>query len=453
MNPVRLLALFALCVPIPPAFGSAGDNATLPERLFPGLDQILRDTMNQSPGVVLRNLDLEIAHGDEMQAKSGQYPAVGGYLSYQWARESREGIANPYNAGLLNYAFSVSQPIWRWNSLRNNARMGEIRRKMAERQYEDGYRLLAQQIRGSYLDLIVRKAAADQAKFSQKLADSALQLMQDRLAKGGVSGGEVFNADMAAQQARLTTDRTDEDLHQALISFRRLIGQTTFDIGQVPDDIPRIYGGEDVPSRLLGDFLSQKEPENNDILILRQQLQTESLFLEIQRKRLYPMFTATAGFIQSRQQYSITAGSPLYKVADRYVGVSVNWSVFDGLATRAAIMGSRARQRQDEIRYKQAAENLPEDAQHAAKLTDLALRQMRINDRLFEDRGTYLQAREQDFKQGAASETDLNAVRASFIQTKITAYSYRAAYLQQLGDFLGFIMQDPVVQQVKVKRP
>jgi outer membrane protein TolC len=203
----------------------------------------------------------------------------------------------------------------------------------------------------------------------------------------------------------------------------------------------------------VGEFLSQKEPENNDSIILRQQLETESLFLDIQRKRLYPMFNAVAGISQSRQQYSIASGSPMYRVSDRYLGVSVNWSVFDGFATRAAIMSSRARKRQDEIRYRQAKESLPEDAQREARQTDLAFRQMRINDRLYEDRGVYLQAREQDFKQGTASETDLNAVRAGYIQAKITAYGSRAAYLQQFGELLGFIMQDPIVRQVKVSRP
>jgi outer membrane protein TolC len=453
MNPFRLLAFLVLGAPAFPMFGSAVDNAALPERLFPGLDQILREAMSQSPGIVLRNLDLEIAKGDELQAKAGLYPTIGGSLTYEESRESREGIANTYNAEILNYSFGITQPIWRWRTVSNNAKIGEIRRLMAERQYQEGYRMFAQQIRGGYIDLVVRRAAADQAKFNQKLADDALRLAQDRLAKGAASGGEVFQIDMTAQQARLAADRTEEDLRQALVSFRRLTGQTAFDAGQIPDDFPVVHGGEDVPALLLADFLSQKEPQNTDTFVMRQQLESESLNLEVQRKRLYPMFSLVAGVFQTRQNYSITAGSPLYRVTDRYVGISANWSIFDGLATHGAIVASQARKRQLDVRYRQLTDNLAEDAQRQAKLSDLALRQMRISDRLYEDRGYYLQSREQDFKQGTASETDLNAARAAYVQARIVSFSARAAYLQQLGEFLGFIMEDPIVRQAKAGRP
>jgi len=165
------------------------------------------------------------------------------------------------------------------------------------------------------------------------------------------------------------------------------------------------------------------------------------------------MFSLLAGVSQSRQNYSIASGAPLYRVMDRYVGMGVNWTIFDGMATRGAIISAQARKRQLELRYRQSTQNLPEDAQRGAKQTDLALRQMRINDRLFEDRGYFLQSREQDFKRGTASETDFNNARAGYDQAKISAFGARAAYLQQMGEFLGFIMEDPVVQQVKVGHP
>ena len=453
MNPARVLSVLVLCAPVGPLFGSVVDSAALPERLFPGLDQVLREALSQSPTIIVRNLDLEAARGDETQAKAGLLPTAGGYISFQEARESREGITGSYNAGLLNYAFAINQPVWRWNTVKNNARIGEIRRKMAERQYADGYRLLALQVRGAYLDLIVQKATAAQAKFNQKLAADALRVAQDRLAKGAISGGEVFNLDVAAQQAQLGSDRADEGLRQALISFRRLTGQAAFDVSQIPDDFPVIHGGEDLPSRLLADFLSQKDPQNNDTLVQRHQVEIDSLSLAVQRKRLYPMFSAIAGMSQTRQQYSIATGSPLYRVTDQYVGLSASWSVFDGLATRGAIRSAEARKRQSELRYRQLTDNLPEEAQREAKLTDFALRQMRINDRLFEDRGSYLQVREQDFKRGTVSETDLNAARAACTAAQIASFGSRAAYLQQLGEFLGFIMEDPIVQQVNVARP
>jgi outer membrane protein TolC len=449
MNPARLSALLLTILSASPAILCAVENVALPERLLPELDRILQEAVQQSPAMLLRNLDLEIARGDEMQAKAGLYPNAGGYLSYQESRESREGLPSSFNTTILNYSLSVTQPIWRWGTVSNNARIGEIRRQIAGHQYEEGFRLLARQIRSAYLNLIVNRAAADQAEFSQKLAQDTLRTAEDRLAKGATSGGEVFQVQMAAQQARLSADRAAEDLHQALISFRHLTGRATFDVAQIPGEIPLIDGGEDVPPRLLADFLSQKEPENLDTIILRKQLETESLNLKIQRKRLYPMFNLVAGVTQSRQNYTLSSVQ-LYRVEDRYVGVNLNWSIFDGYSTRGAVVSSLARKRQLEARYRDLTQNLAEDAQRQAKQTEFALRQMRIYDRWFDDRGNFLRSREEDFKRGTASEADLNSARAGYNQSQITAFLSRAGYLMQMCDFLGVIREDPVLERVKV---
>ena len=448
MTPNRLFALLLLGLSTIPATLCAAENVVLPERLFPELDRILHEAVLQSPAMLLRNLDLEIARGDEMQAKANLYPNAGGYLSYREARESREDRSSSFHAAILEYNFTITQPIWRWGTVSNNARIGEIRRQIAGHQYRDGYRALARQIRSAYLDLIMRKAATGQAKFNLKQAEDTLRTAEDRLAKGATSGGEVFQVQMAAQQARLTTDRSTEDLNQALISFRHLTGRAAFGVDQVPEEIPLISGGDDAPPRLLADFLSRKEPGNLDTIILRQQLETESLNLDIQRKRLYPMFNLVAGVNQNRQNYSLT-NVQLYRVQDLYVGINLNWSVFDGFATRGAVVSALARKRQLEARYRDLTQNLAEDAQRQVKQTEFALRQMRIYDRWFDDRGNLLRAREEDFKRGTASETDLNGTRAVYNQAEITAFGSRAAYLMQVCDFLGVIMEDPVLEQVK----
>jgi outer membrane protein TolC len=434
-----------------PAARAAAENADLPERIFPALDQILRDALQQSPRILARNLDLEIAQGDEMQAKSGLYPSVGGFLSYQLARETREDIkTGSYPVNMTNYNFSANQPIWHWGAVRNNARIGEIRRKLAEQQYVEAFRLLAQEIRAGYLGLITRKALGKSARFNLKLTESALQVAEDRLAKGTISGSDIFPTRMNALQLRLATDRSIEDFEQARRSFRLLTGSLLSD-DEIPELIPALTGGEDVPPKLLAEFLSQKDPQTSSTIMARQQLEMEELNLKIQEKRLYPMFGATAGVTQNRQSYSLNAGL-LYGVRDSFVGVVLSWSIFDGFAARGAVKSSLARKRQLEASYRQLTENLSADAQRLEKQVEFALRQMRINDRLLGERGDYLHGSEEDFKRGTAAEADLNAARASFSNAEITAFNARADYLQRMSDFLGAIMEDPVLQQAKVGR-
>lgn len=432
-----------------PAARAAAENTDLPERVFPALDQILRDALQQSPRILARNLDLEIAKGDEMQAKSGLYPSVGGYLGYQQAQETRADVkTGSYRSNITNYSFSASQPVWHWGAVRNGARMGEIRRMIAGQQYVEAFRLLAQEIRAGYIGLIIRKASVKSARFNLKLTENNLQVAEERLAKGTISGGDIFPTRMTALQTRLATDRATEDLEQARRSFRLLTGSLLSD-DEIPEVIPQLNGGDEVPSKLLADFLSQKEPQTSNLIVMRQQLEVEDLNLKIQQKRLYPMFNVSAGIIQNRQSYSFNVGQQ-YGVQDRYVGMSLSWSVFDGFATRGAVKSSLARKRQLEASYRQLTESLSEDAQRLEKQVEFALRQMRINDRLLSERGDYLHGSEEDFKRGTAAETDLNGARASFFSAQLAAFNARSEYLQRMSDFLGAIMEDPVVQQTKV---
>ena len=448
MKPVRLFALVLLGASILSPLGTAADNVGLPEQVFPQLDQILRTALQQSPRIVARNLDLVIADGDEMQAKSVQYPGIGGSVTFSEASETRGGISGSYATQILNYNLSLSQPVWHWGTVRNSVRIGEIRRKIAGQQYQDAYRLFAQEMRAGYLNLIITKAVVDSNKFNLKMVEDRLKVAEERLSKGAISEGEIFRPRMDALQARLATDRAVEDFADSRRLFATLTGAAPLDEGDIPTGIPTLNGDEDLLARLLGGFLSQKDPENSTTIVARQQLESERLNLANQRKRLYPMLNFTAGTYQSRQSYSLDVGQ-LYRVQDTYVGLAMSWQIFDGLSTRGAVKSSLARVQQFDANYRELTKNLGKDAQHLEKQTEFALRQMRIDDRLFDERGTYLQAREGDFKRGVASQADLDSARQSFYGAEIAAFGSRASYLRQLGDLLGMIMDDPVLGQIK----
>jgi outer membrane protein TolC len=116
------------------------------------------------------------------------------------------------------------------------------------------------------------------------------------------------------------------------------------------------------------------------------------------------------------------------------------------------VKSSLARKRQLEANYRQLTETLGEEAQRLEKQVEFASRQMRISDRILEERGNFLHASEEDFKRGTAAESDLNAARTSFFANQIAAFNARADYLQRMSDFLGVIMEDPVLQQAKVSQ-
>ena len=115
--------------------GWAEPVSGLPENVFPALEQVLQQSLSKSPRMVLRDLDLRIAHGDLQVAKSGLYPSVGGYYSQMETRDERADLpgqnldtSKPY------YNFSLTQPVFHWGERRNNAKIGEIRASLVRKQ-------------------------------------------------------------------------------------------------------------------------------------------------------------------------------------------------------------------------------------------------------------------------------------------------------------------------------
>ena len=53
---------------------------------------------------------------------------------------------------------------------------------------------------------------------------------------------------------------------------------------------------------------------------------------------------------------------------------------------------------------------------------------------------------------GVASETQVNQAKLELFDALISAYSARRDYLINVGDFLGLVVQDPVVANVANKK-
>ncbi|MCC6415469.1 MAG: hypothetical protein IT582_06145, partial [Opitutaceae bacterium] len=88
----RLSVLLTFLLTFVPAVLSANDGPRLPEDVFPELAAVLDTALKQSPRMVMNQLNLEVAEGAEIEAKSGLYPSIGGYYNQQEARDKREDV-------------------------------------------------------------------------------------------------------------------------------------------------------------------------------------------------------------------------------------------------------------------------------------------------------------------------------------------------------------------------
>jgi len=426
--------------------GPAGPRPQLPEDYFPQLQAILDDALRESPRMLLARLDLDAAAGDLTQARAGLYPVVRSTSRLMRASDLRKDRpGQTLNATKTYYDVSLSQPLFHWGEKRNNARIGQIRASIAERNYAEGYRQLAREIRQGYLSLISLKSQLIGARFTREQAEAALRAAEERVKTGFITNGELFGPQIALERAELGEASAESAFIAAREQFEVLTGVPAPTEEELPDELPNIEPNPDSNGSLLAEFLRDPEPLTPALETLRQQVDVARLTYKNQKTRLRPKFSLVVGVSQDEQSYTIN-NAQRYGVTSRYAGVQASWSIFDGWATRGAVRSSLARLRGAEARYTQAQSATTRQARAAARALELAQRQMQINDRLLGSSLNYLHIRQEDFAAGRVTRDTLDQAQAGYYSARAAANTARLNFLMARVEFLTKLDRDPLLE-------
>jgi len=429
------------------AADATANGLVLPEKLLPQLEVILAAAVQQSPRMLNRALDLEIAENNRIQARAGLLPSLGGYASYFESRDTRADLSGRLNVTKVAYNFSASQPLYYWGERRNSAKMGEIQASIAKGQYLDGYRVLAQTLRSDYMHLIVQKQVVKRGAAYAEFTRNQQAKEEIRLAQKVISEFQIFPVRLAAEQAQLIYERVQFDYEMAKLSFARLSGRPVLSDEAIPDAIPPATYPADTFDRMLATYLGQKELPSIEAVTMRKQLENQALNYANQKTRLSPKFNAVLGVSQDQQSFTINVAQK-YRVNSIFAGVSANWTIFDSFASQAAMRTELARKRQMENDYKDLTERLAQQAQTQVKQVNFAARNMAITDRALVASEGNLKTKQEDFTRGVSTEDDVSLARITLIDAQVNAYNGRIDYLYKTGDFLGILAADPVVANV-----
>ena len=432
------------------AASPAVSELPLPEKVLPSLDAILRSAVQQSPRMVNRSLLLEIADNDRTMARANLLPTLNASYSYNSASDLQQNQTARSNSIKTPYSVSLNQPLFYWGERKNNDKMGAIQRKIAEGDYVQGYRLLAQELRSNYLRLVVQKITVRKARFYQQYLNNQLKLQEDRLLKKVISEVDIAISRQNAEQGQIALERAELEFANSKLSFARLAGIGSISDEAIPDAITETAYAPAPYDQLLADFLSQKDPVNSTAFSLRQQIEVANLTYANAKTRLRPKVSAVLALTQDEQS-NYLGGGARYTYSSRYAGISINWLIFDGFAAGAASRNALIRRRTLENDYHQLTEQLAQDAQTAVKQINFAARNMAIYDRLFVSNQGYLNTTREDFKRGIKSEAEVGQVQLGVFDAELNANNARADYLLQVSAFLGTLNEDPIVANLPSK--
>lgn len=449
MTTVRLL--LALALPVSVWAANSAESLPLAERVFPSLQPILQTAASQSPRMVTRALDLEIAENNRIAARAGTLPTVGGSFRFVEARDDRADLTNSVRVQKSYYDFGVTQALFHWGERVNNKRIGEIQKAVTEGNYREGYRGLVQEIRSKFTTLIILKVQVQRWKEGVAHAKQQAAFGEERLAKKVISEVEMAPLRLNAELAQINLDRSEFDYEMAKDSFARLTGTAKLRDDQIPDEVPAVRHDQMPVNQLLASFLGTKEPATNEAVVARYNREIAELTLKNENTRLRPKFNFIAGVNQDEQAYTINAAQK-YRVNSFYAGVSATWTVFDGFASSAAKRNAIARLRQSELDSEEIANRLGQQAQSQARQVEFSGRLMSVADRSLASAQGNVHGKQTDFQRGLASESDVTLARLALLDQRIATYNSRSEYLWRVADFLGTLSQDPAVAALAVKQ-
>jgi outer membrane protein TolC len=448
MKPSRLrsaLCAFAVaigCLSIRPV--SAAVDLPMPEAGMPALEALVRSALAKSPRMMTRDLELLSAQYSEMVVSSQLYPQLGGFYQYQvrdeklGADEQRQVLDRSY------YNLTASQAVWHWGAVRAAARVGEMGTMVAERNLAGARRALALEVRNAYSGLVLQKMGVRNARYGERRMKEALAVQESRLRASEVTEGVVLDFRLRTDEATLAAERAANDLEFAIRAFRRLTGVETFAEADIPDRVapPPTDPAPLDPGARTG-YLKSEALQVADL-----QLEQGKLNHHISRRALWPKLNAIAGLSQDDNLYSVTQNERINNVAT-FVGVQVQWTIFDGWASKGRRLQSANSLRQLESSRDDLLASLKDSADQQAAAVGFAWSTYKIASVRHQGAVGGLAFLKENLARGLSSEEQIANAQAALYQAELAANDALARFYSTAARYASSIGADPLIDGTK----
>ncbi len=418
----------------------------MPEELLPALRDILRTALAHSPKMIDQQLTLVSAEATRYIDNSGLYPGLNANGNYgENFATSGTNAPTSSNRG-FSYGVSLNQPIFQWGALKNRSTIGKIGIKVAERQYTDAYRMLANNLREQYLALIQKKIGIRNIVNQQRIAERVLANYQAALKDGTVAPSELVLPQMSVNTSQLALDRVNADYAFSRKQLARTIGIDEVPDADVPIDIPLPKYSPAVAADLLRNFMRAGPGVTNQGMIYLMAVQSADLNYKIVRTNLLPKFSLSGNYSLNNNN-SVVGGDVTQSFVTSYnFGLAANWPIFDGFATKGAKIAALAAKRASERQVKYYADTTIDQVQSMYQQLDFAARALALAEqRLGMAQGAVAGANE-NLKLGQSTKADVESATATLYVEQANSLGARADFLQHWTEFVSLVGTDPALQ-------
>lgn len=443
--PLTVSVLMLACV----ALRAEGPSVkgTLPEDYLPGLVPLLKTGVEHSPNTILANITLAQQEGQKYQAQSGLYPSLSGTADYAVNRASETNTASNTSSAFF-YNIGISQPLFQWNALANNARIGTLGLRISERQYAEAYRLLAAQIREQYMAVITKKVALRNARFAQKVSEENVAAQQAKFESGSSSQAELQTFKIRLETDTLVADRAQEDFEYTKRVLTRLVGIDDLADDAIPLELPHPEYSAALADTVLAGFVGNGIESTFQSEVYDMYIKQQDLTYAIAKVRLLPKFSANAGY--SLANTITPAGGRVVQNAIQSESYSVvgSWSIFDGFATRGAKLSALASKRYYEQLKKNYTDQTVDQIHYLRHQVGFSARSQSMAEVQYALLDAQIKRLNQDLQLGYASQATIDTGLLTLYATEFNMVYQRSDYLGRWTDFISLAGIDPALDNL-----
>ena len=377
------------------------------------------------------------------------FSGLGGAVLHDAAVSSNTD-ANSRSSGVF-YHLGINQAIFRWGTAKAAADAGRIQWQISQKNYREAYRMLLVSLRSQYVGLVAKKMVLRNLTFTRDQTVKIVALEEDKLRNGRISQNDIVLPRLQLEEISLQVERAAEDFANSKRIFQRQAGLTELPEESIPGAIPDFPFEPTILNPMLQKFLAVGWEEDLIVQVNREWVRYSDMNYRIAKYRLYPMINFGASISQSNSTNATETFVDQVGVLSKYVGISANWSIFDGFATRGAKMHALATKRYWERQLQNHVAALQDQARSLERQVAFASRAMGLAAMRHSLAESAVRTRQDELARGLTSQAILESAIGSQQQSQLNLTYQQIDLLARWSEFVSTVGQDPMVLELPVR--
>ena len=282
--------------------------------------------------------------------------------------QTLDGTYSNHNTNNASFSLGTSVPLFTGFNIPNQIKLNQLNLDAAVQDLEKARNDIRMQVAKAYVQILYDMEMADVARRQISIDSMQVYRLQALLNNGKASHAELSQQQATLAKSRLTATQADNSLQLSLLALTQLLELPS------PDGFSIVR--PETLSSLGGVGFTSPEVIYQEALTFKPEIQAEQLRLrgadhsiKIAQSALYPTLNFNAGLQTNYYKTNGMSADPFFSQLKnnfaQYLGVSLNYTLFNRLSTRNNIRKARIDRENQQLVLDNAKKSLYQEIQQA----------------------------------------------------------------------------------------